>query len=132
MLHLRKKTNSGGETPEMSRRHFRAISDGSTGWVTVRGSQGTVYLEASTSHYMLMERVPLHKGRHPQGGADAGNGQAVVRQLEPGEAFEASGSPQEGKQQLPVVSLRLRSVDSLESGWVSWTKSSADPLQLCK
>jgi len=128
-------TNSGSEVPSVSRRHFRAISDGATGWVTLRGSQGTVYLELSTSHYLLMERVPLRRGRYsaPQGAADVANGQAVVRWLEPGEAFEVSGQPEQGKQQLPVVSVRVRSVDSLESGWASWTKSSsAAPLQACK
>jgi len=127
--------NSGGEALSVSRRHYRAISDGASGWVTLRGSQGTVYLEVSTSHYSLMERVPLHRGRYStsQGGTDVGNGQAVVRWLEPGEAFEASGQPEEGKQQLPVESVRVRSVDSLESGWASWTKSSsAAPLQVCK
>jgi hypothetical protein len=127
-------TEGDAETPAVSRKKFRALSDGATGYITLRGSQGTVYLEVSTSHYLLMERVPLHRGRYPTpGGVNAGNGQAVVRWLESGEAFEASGQPEEGKQQLPVVSVRVRSVDSLESGWASWTKSSsAAPLQICK
>jgi len=108
----------------VTRRQFRALRDGATGWVTVKGSQGAVYLEASKLHYELGKRIPLHSGRSTSrpSGADAGTDSAeVVRWLEVGEAFEAFGPPEEGPPQAPRVSVRVRSASGgAASGWASW------------
>ena len=37
----------------IARRRFRAVQDGREGWVTLKGNQGTVYLEKSSSHYLV-------------------------------------------------------------------------------
>lgn len=105
----------------VARRRFKALRDGATGWITVRGTQGTVYLEASTSHYVVQQRTALRSAREAS---------AVVRWLEAGETFEATGAPEEGSPLPPMQSVRVRAASGGVSGWASWSKTSEAPLQL--
>merc|ERR1712136_483141 len=43
-----KSSDSG---PEMVRLHVKVVKDGVEGWVTTKGSNGTVFVEASSKHW---------------------------------------------------------------------------------
>jgi len=94
---------------------FRAAKDSKEGWVTVSGNKGTVYLEASSSHYVLEKAAPLR--------ASAASDSEVIRQLESGEAFQAEGEAQEVT---PPTRLVMKS-RSIEDGKVGWTNFVAGP-----
>eukprot|EP00931_Biecheleriopsis_adriatica_P045133 TRINITY_DN25868_c0_g1_i2.p1 TRINITY_DN25868_c0_g1~~TRINITY_DN25868_c0_g1_i2.p1 ORF type:complete len:1311 (+),score=385.86 TRINITY_DN25868_c0_g1_i2:40-3972(+) len=70
-----------------TRRKFRACKDGVEGWVTVKGSQGTLYLKPAKRHYICIQACPLH--------AALGAESPVQRVLMPGEAFLAFEEPKE-------------------------------------
>jgi len=70
---------------DLSRLKFRSARDGKEGWVTLKGNQGTVYLELSTSHYVVERAVSLQ--------AAVSGDSASVRQLEVGEALEVMEPP---------------------------------------
>jgi len=94
---------------EIKRLQFRAVRDGKDGWVTLKGNQGTVFLEPSTSHYRVEKQVALRE--------DAARDSAIVRQLEPGETFEGKEAPREEKPDAKLGVL-VRSTADSEKGWV--------------
>ncbi|CAK0880860.1 unnamed protein product [Prorocentrum cordatum] len=98
-----------------ARRKFRACRDGSVGWVTTLGSQGTAYVAPAPRHYICLQAAPIHAGL----GAES----AVVRVLMEGEAFAAFEEPRDvaGAQQVLHYSVRAMN-DGLE-GWISATGS---------
>jgi len=106
------------------RLQFKMARDGKEGWVTVRGSRGTAFLEAQ-SEYSIKKEVALRKSLS----ADS----EVVRYVEAGESFKASGTPKEDKPGRRV-GVRVRSVMSApgvprSEGWVVHLGGGAPPLQ---
>jgi hypothetical protein len=100
--------NEGG-----TRQKFRACRDGSEGWVTVTGSQGTQYVRAAPRHYVCLQPSPIHAGL----GAES----AVVRVLLPGEAFAAFEEPKDVSGGDTRTLYRVRaSTDGVE-GWIAST-----------
>lgn len=94
------------------RRKFRACRDGVEGWVTVKGSQGKVYVKAAQKHYQCLQAAPVHTGLSAES--------AVEKVLLPGEAFAAFEDPKE------VAGGEIQSFFSVRSsggheGWVSTT-----------
>jgi len=94
---------------DLSRLRFRAVSDGTEGWVTLVGKQGTVFVEKSTKHYTVDGGAPLHE--------DWASGSPVVRRLSAGEAIEALEPPKEVMQDAKSV-LRARAIEDGKSGWI--------------
>lgn len=70
------------------RLRFKALKDGKEGWVTIKGSRGTAFLEAQ-SQYSVKKSVMLRKTVSPDS--------EEVREVEEGEAFKATGVPKEDK-----------------------------------
>ncbi|CAE8628687.1 unnamed protein product [Polarella glacialis] len=104
----------------ITRLRFRALKDGKEGWVTLKGNQGTVFVEASTSHYVLEKATALRAAAS----ADA----AEIRSLEPGEALEAEGPPQEVTPDTKLV-MKARSLEDWQAGWVSFVAGPGAPLK---
>lgn len=112
------------EGASISRKRVKSTRDGDEGWITLKGSQGTTYLEPAASYYMLQQSTPLQLGKPGDSG-----GKTVVRQLEEGEAFEAPGKPEAGKAPAPRCVVRVRAGSDGAEGWVSWSTSSPALLQ---
>lgn len=72
------------EKRKLTRARVRAVNDGTEGWVTLKGNQGTAYVEAA-SLYKVKSGMPLDASK------DVGG--AYVRQLQAGEAVSYSGEP---------------------------------------
>ncbi|CAE6934653.1 Man1a1 [Symbiodinium natans] len=104
----------------IARRRFRAVQDGREGWVTLKGNQGTVYLEKSSSHY-LVER-PL--GLYSSAKSDA----QTVRQLEVGEVFQAKGPPVKVTPEKCVL-MRARALQDWAEGWISFVAGPSAPIK---
>merc|ERR1712113_816087 len=100
---------------EIKRMRFRAARDGKEGWVTLKGSQGTIFVDVSPSHYVIDKDIVLYE--------DWAKGSEEVRKLKAGEAFEALDPPKEVKQDSKIV-LRTR---ALEDGTVGWLSFSVGP-----
>lgn len=96
----------------------RSQKDGKEGFVTMKGNQGTSYVEETTKHYRAKKSIAL-EGRF-------NSGSNVHRMLEAGEGFEAQGAAQveskPGSQRVKGRSLR----DGGE-GWFSLVKRSVQP-----
>uniref|UniRef100_A0A7S4WHN4 Uncharacterized protein n=1 Tax=Alexandrium monilatum TaxID=311494 RepID=A0A7S4WHN4_9DINO len=98
-----------------ARRKFRACRDGAEGWVTVRGSQGTVYVKPAPRHYVCTQASPLHVGL----GAES----AVVRILMPGEAFAGFEEPREVAGGETTETYKARALLDGREGWVTATSA---------
>lgn len=98
----------GGE-----RRKYRACRDGREGWITTKGSQGTVYVRPAPRHYTCAQATPMHSGL----GAES----AVVRVLMPGEAFCAFEEPREVSGGECLSLYRARAAGGGAEGWVTVT-----------
>lgn len=73
------------EKKKMSRGKIKTRRDGKEGWVTIKGNQGTAFLEESQRHHAVQRAVPLER--------EKASGGAAVRMLEVGEVVELLGEP---------------------------------------
>jgi len=103
---------------EISRLEFKAVKDGKTGWVTLRGNQGTIFLEPSMSHYALSADTSMRSG--------AARSSAIVRELQKGETLEVAEPPKEDRPDSRVLA-KVRALEDVDAGWICWTKASKRP-----
>jgi len=96
---------------------FRACRDGSVGWVTTQGNQGTVFVKSAAKHFVCVQAAPVHAGLS----ADS----AVVRVMMPGEAFAAVEDPTP-KKVAGGDRLVFHSVRAIIDGAQGWVASSAE------
>jgi len=89
----------------------KATKDEKEGWITIRGNAGTVYAEASSKHFTVIEDVALHK---QFASADAD----IVRMLDKGEALLATQGPKEETVQ-PAVRVKGRALSDGAIGWIT-------------
>jgi hypothetical protein len=99
------------EKRKVLRVHVKAKSDGKEGWVTVKGNQGTVYVEESKLHFNCSKEVELE------------NDDGTTRNLEVGEPFELLMEPatemRGGKLLAKVRSMNgSKTPDAPVEGWV--------------
>jgi len=106
----------------ITRLKFRAMHSGKEGWVSLKGNQGTDYLELSKSHYVLQQSTQLRAGPEAES--------ALVRKLEVGEAFEAMSPPKEVTQDAQIGVLARAESDG-EAGWVMFSSKGSCPLRPC-
>lgn len=99
---------------EITRLQFRAVRDGKEGWVTLKGNQGTIFMEPSPSHYVVKKVATLRQ--------DSEEGSEEVRQLEVGEAFEAEGAPEEVQPEMRLA-MQARALSDGQTGWLSFPAS---------
>eukprot|EP00811_Abedinium_folium_P036277 NODE_8_length_4602_cov_14.880894.p1 GENE.NODE_8_length_4602_cov_14.880894~~NODE_8_length_4602_cov_14.880894.p1 ORF type:complete len:1434 (-),score=594.45 NODE_8_length_4602_cov_14.880894:300-3986(-) len=116
------------EKTGITRLQFKAVRDGKEGWVTLKGNQGTVFVEPSQSHYVLSKAAELREAST----ADA----PVVRELKKGEAFEALDTPVEEKAEGQLI-VRARAQEDAKGGWILFRGAPAPlrpwkPLYTCK
>merc|ERR1711862_200025 len=74
------------ESRSLLRVKAKSQKDGKEGWVTMKGNQGTAYVEETSKHYKCTKAVEV-EGRFQQGSGPA------VRTLEVGELFEVQDGP---------------------------------------
>lgn len=106
------------EERKLSRILARAKSDGKEGWVTVRGNQGTSFVEETSKHYVCVQSVPLE--------TKLASGSTAVRAMEVGEVFEVLEGP---KTEVKEGSRRVRgrNISNNLEGWFTVTDKSFRP-----
>jgi len=105
-------------TRGLNRVRAKAKKDGTEGWVTVQGNQGTAYAEESDKHYVCKKAVPLESKME--------TGSVLVRQIEEGEAFEATDAPKTEKRD-GIQRVKGRTLADGSEGWFSITGKSFVP-----
>jgi len=105
-------------TMDISRLKFRSPKDGKTGWVTLRGNQGTIFVEPSMSHYVLSSDACMRLA--------PARGSAMVRELHKGETLEVLEPPKEDRPD-PRILAKVRALEDADAGWVCWAKGSKRP-----
>jgi len=100
-------------TRSLLRVKVKSQKDEKEGWVTMKGNQGTAYVEETTKHYKCIKSSDLE--------ASFNSGSALVRALEEGETFEVLEGPKaETKQSANRV--RGRNLSDGTTGWFTFTK----------
>jgi hypothetical protein len=94
----------------------RALKDGQTGWVTLKGNAGTVFVEAQTKYWQITKGTTMNKR------IDAD----FVRALEVGELCRVLEGPKEEKPAI-VQRLRGRALKDGTEGWLTWRLDSMKP-----
>jgi DNA repair exonuclease SbcCD ATPase subunit len=108
---------------DINRLKFKSLKDGKEGWVSVKGNQGTIYLEVSKSHYLVSKSTPLSSG--------ASGSSSKVRDLAIGEAVEGLAKPIEEKPD-SKLGLRARAAADGKIGWVFFSpKAGPPPVKPC-
>jgi len=94
---------------EITRMQFKAIRDGKVGWITLRGNQGTTYVESAKEHYVVRKAAPFRK--------ELARDSAVLSALQPGAVVDAK----EAKEDSPPakVGVKARALEDGTVGWVS-------------
>jgi len=105
---------------DINRLRFRSMKDGQEGWVSLKGNQGTVYLEVSTSHYVVESAVTLR--------TESQEGSEALRQLEVGEAVEVVEPPVEN-QPAPKMIIYVRAVSDGKCGWIIFSSGTPPPVK---
>jgi len=117
------ESESSDKASDINRMKFKSLKDGKEGWVSIKGNQGTIYLEVSKSHYLVGKPVPLTSGAS----ADS----AKVRELVVGEAVEALAPLVEEKPDSKLGFL-ARAVSDGKLGWVFFSiKAGPPPVKPC-
>jgi len=102
----------------LTRVKAKARSDGKEGYVTMKGNQGTAYVEETTRHYRCNKSTPLEM-RFP-------SGSQTIRTVEDGEFFEVLEGPKvETKQGANRV--RGRVLGDASMGWFTLSKKNVQP-----
>eukprot|EP00929_Paragymnodinium_shiwhaense_P092567 TRINITY_DN5251_c0_g1_i1.p1 TRINITY_DN5251_c0_g1~~TRINITY_DN5251_c0_g1_i1.p1 ORF type:complete len:2225 (-),score=881.17 TRINITY_DN5251_c0_g1_i1:74-6748(-) len=100
------ESNSG-----VNRIRARAVTDGVTGWISLKGNQGTAFLEACEKPFMVCTQdMQLHS--ELRSGADAPPKRAVKAE----EVLEVRSGPKEDTQR-PIRRLRVKACRDGASGW---------------
>jgi len=93
------------------RQRFRACKDGTEGWVTTAGNQGTSYLKQVKRHYICLRPCPIHAGLSAVSG--------VHKVLMAGEAFRAFEDPKDVKGGEQRTSYKARAAKDGVEGWIT-------------
>jgi len=96
----------------------RTHRDNKEGYVTLKGNQGTAYVEESTKHYKCTTAVSLEDR--------FASGSKAVRMLEVGETFEIVEGPKT-ETKIGASRLRGRNIGDGKEGWVTLSKRSMCP-----
>lgn len=98
----------------------KCLKDEQVGWITIKGNAGTVYAEASSKHYRVLQDVPLTK-LFPS--AKPGE---EIRKLAKGEAMQVLEGPKEEKF-FPEVRVKVKAASDGAFGWIALKKDSVRP-----
>jgi len=104
------------EEHNLSRAHAKALKDGVEGWVTLKGAQGTEYVEKSSRHHACECSLSLED--------QLANGSDIVRTLEQGELVEVLEGPL-NYSKAGSIRMKGRAILDDQEGWVTVTKLSS-------
>lgn len=104
----------------IKRLKFTGSKDAREGWVTLQGNQGTVYMEESSSHYVVGKPVALRSALEADSGAE--------RQLAAGEVLLAAQEPKEVRPDTKM-GLHARALEDGKSGWIVSSAGPAMPVK---
>jgi len=105
---------------DISRKRFKSVRDGKEGWVTLKGNQGTIYVELSDSHFIADQDISMRAG--------ASRDSPVLRTVEAGEALLAKEPPKEVRPD-PKMGARARSLEDGKSGWIVFAPGPRAPVK---
>jgi len=97
----------------------KSLNDDKEGWITVKGSAGTVYAEASSRHYSILQDVPLQKKFPSEGSED-------IRVLAKGEAIQVLEGPKE-ETFPPQIRIKGRALSDGATGWFTMKNENLKP-----
>lgn len=95
----------------LTRVRCRAVLDNKDGWVTVRGNQGTSFLEKSTKPYFCCQEPTSLQSAFESGSSDVG-------EIEKGEVMEILEGPRK-EPPVEIERMRGRAANDGKSGWVT-------------
>eukprot|EP00930_Biecheleria_cincta_P082776 TRINITY_DN72430_c0_g1_i1.p1 TRINITY_DN72430_c0_g1~~TRINITY_DN72430_c0_g1_i1.p1 ORF type:complete len:1990 (-),score=675.87 TRINITY_DN72430_c0_g1_i1:92-6022(-) len=93
----------------------KLVDSDKEGWITVKGSAGTVYCKASDKHYTILREVPMLK-------TQAANSE-VERQLGEGEVVHILEGPKQ-EAYPPVLRVQVKACTDGAAGWVTMAPTS--------
>jgi len=102
----------------LTRIKAKAKNDGKEGWVTMKGNQGTAYVEETSRHYVCQRPVALESRFQ--------TGTPLVRHLEEGEVFEAVEEPSTEKREGPKR-MKGRNIATGTVGWFTLGAKNVQP-----
>jgi len=94
-----------------TRVHGKALKDDKEGWITTKGSKGTVYAEAADRKYVIVKEVEL-QNKFATGSHNA------KRMLEVGETIQLLDGPREEKS-LPAKRIKVCALNDKAVGWIT-------------
>jgi len=103
----------------ITRLKFRGVRDSREGWITLRGNQGTVFVEVSNSHYVVERDMALREGMAKDS--------PVVRQLKVGDVIHGLSRPEEIRPDARM-GVRARPLEDGAAGWISFSASHPPPV----
>jgi len=104
----------------IKRLKFMSPKDGKEGWVTLKGNQGTVYVEPSKTHYMVETDVELRQ--------TAEKDSKVVTTVKVGEVLEGLEAPKEVRPD-SKMGVRARSLEDGKAGWIIFAPGPMAPVK---
>jgi len=112
------------ETVKVFRLEVKAISDGTTGWVTIMGNKGAVFIEPACRYYMCVVETTMTKGLSI-------TESKIIKKAQKGEVFEVVGQIQKDAS-CGVTRLHVKALRDDEVGWVSLASNAGTPfLERC-
>merc|ERR1712087_486439 len=105
---------------DITRKKFRMVHNGKEGWVTLTGNQGTLYVEASDSHYAVEKDLKLRETEAKTA--------PVLKELKIGELLHALTEPQEVVGETRML-MHVRALDDDKAGWICYGKGEAAPVK---
>jgi len=108
------------DSAAIKRLKFKGLRHDKEGWVTLKGNQGTTYMEASKSHYKLTKATQLRQ--------EMAQDSPILRTLEAGVVMEGLDSPKEVHPD-PKMGIRMRSLEDGKLGWVSFVAGPEAPIR---
>mmetsp|Transcript_90376 Transcript_90376/g.238383 ORF Transcript_90376/g.238383 Transcript_90376/m.238383 type:complete len:1804 (+) Transcript_90376:3-5414(+) len=98
----------------------KSVKDDAIGWITLKGNAGTVYAEASSKHFCILQDVPMTK-LFPS----AAPGEEV-RVLAKGEAMQVLEGPKQ-ETYLAETRVKCKAASDGAAGWITLKKDNTKP-----
>lgn len=107
------------ESTGVARLKMKTVQDGITGWVTIQGNAGSVYIKEHESQYVVLSPTALESGKHSESSTS-------IRTLEVNESVELLQAPHEEKSR-PSVRVYGRAVTDGQVGWATFKDGNLRP-----
>jgi len=108
------------DSAAIRRLKFRGLRHDKEGWVTLKGNQGTTYMELSKSHYRLTKGTQMRQ--------KMAQDSPILQTLKAGIVLEGLDSPKEVHPD-PKMGVRMRTLEDGKVGWVSFFAGPEAPIK---